>query len=163
MNVISGTSNKYLDIDLSTKTWSVYEVSRDDLQKYLGGKGLAVKIFYDRHRERLGDVNPLGPENLLIFSMGVLLTTGAPCSARFEVVTRSPLTGLMVGSSCGGPFGEACKTAGWDGVIISGKADSPVTVRFDDKEVIFEDAADLWGTGTHHVQEALISSPKEGA
>ncbi|HQP50488.1 MAG TPA: aldehyde ferredoxin oxidoreductase family protein [Spirochaetota bacterium] len=163
MNVISGTSNKYLDINLSTKTWSVYEVSHDDLKNYLGGKGLAVKIFYDRHRDRLGDIDPLGPENLLIFSMGVLLTTGAPCSARFEVVTRSPLTGLMVGSSCGGPFGEACKTAGWDGVIISGKADSPVTVRFDDKEVIFENASGIWGMDTHHVQEALISSPKEGA
>ncbi len=163
MNVISGTSNRYLDINLTDRSWSVYEISREDLKNYLGGKGLAIKIFYDRLRDRLGEVDPLGPDNLLIFSMGVLLTTGAPCSARFEVVTKSPLTGLMVGSSCGGPFGEACKTAGWDGVIISGRSQAPVTVRFDDKEVLFEDAAEIWGSTTHHVQEVLVTNPREGA
>ncbi len=163
MKVIRGTSNRYLDIDLTAKTWSVYEVPEHDLRDYLGGKGLGIKIFYDRLKDRLAEVDPLGPDNLLIFSNGVLLSTGAPCSARFEVVTKSPLTGLMVGSSCGGPFGEASKTAGWDGVIISGKAEAPTTVRIDSEGVSFEDASLLWGETTHHVQEKLVSSPREGA
>jgi aldehyde:ferredoxin oxidoreductase len=141
----------------------VYEVPEHDLRDYLGRKGLGIKIFYDRLKDRLAEVDPLGPDNLLIFSNGVLLSTGAPCSARFEVVTKSPLTGLMVGSSCGGPFGEAAKTAGWDGVIISGKAEAPTTVRIDSEGASFEDATHLWGETTHHAQEKLVLSPREGA
>jgi aldehyde:ferredoxin oxidoreductase len=163
MKEILGTSNKYLDINLTDKTWTVHQASRDDLKNFLGGKGLGIKIFYDKLKDKLGEVDPLGPDNLLIFANGVLLTTGAPCSARFEVITKSPLTGYMVASSCGGPFGEASKTAGWDGVIISGRAQRPTVVRFDDKEVIFEEASDLWGAKTHDAQERLHMGPKEAA
>lgn len=163
MKEIKGTSNRYLDINLTTKTWEVYEVSKDDLRNYLGGKGIGLKIYYDRLKDRLKDVDPLGEDNLLIFSNGVLLSTGAPCSARFEVISKSPLTGLMVASSCGGPLGEATKTAGWDGVIISGKAKSPTTIRLNGREVIFEDASNLWGMGTHATQEALGMNVRQGA
>lgn len=164
METIKGTSNRYLDVNLSAGSWKVHDVSTEDLAAFLGGKGLALKIYYDRFGEDgLGNVEPLGADNPLIFSMGVMLGTGAPCSARFEVVTRSPLTGLMVGSSCGGPFGEACKSAGWDGVIISGRSDRPVTLRIDRDGASFEDAEKLWGMGTHEVQDALKLGPKEGA
>jgi aldehyde:ferredoxin oxidoreductase len=75
LQVIKGTSNRYLDVDLTTQTWSVYTVSAEDLKLYLGGKGLALKIFHDRFtREDLGRIDPFGPENLLIFSMGVMLS-----------------------------------------------------------------------------------------
>lgn len=163
MKEIFGTSNKYLDINLTDKTWKVHQATQDDLKNYLGGKGLGLKIIYDRLKGKLRDVDPLGPDNLLIFANGVLLTTGAPCSARFEVITKSPLTGYMVASSCGGPFGEACKTAGWDGVIISGRAVRPTVIRFDDNNVLFEDADELWGAKTHDTQERLHLTPKEGA
>ena len=163
MKTILGTSNKYLEINLTNKTWSIYQASMDDLKNFLGGKGLGIKIFFDRLKDKLAAVDPLGPDNLLIFANGVLLTTGAPCSARFEVITKSPLTGYMVASSCGGPFGEACKTAGWDGVIISGQAANPMVIRFDDQEVIFEEAGDLWGADTHNTQAYLKLTPKEGA
>ena len=163
MKEIIGTSNKYLDINLTDKTWKTHQASQDDLKNYLGGKGLGIKIFYDRLKDKLGDLDALGPDNLLIFSNGVLLTTGAPCSARFEVITKSPLTGYMVASSCGGPFGEANKTAGWDGIIISGRAAKPTVIRLDDQEVVFEDAGDLWGAKTHETQERLRLGPKEAA
>ncbi|MBP7764116.1 MAG: aldehyde ferredoxin oxidoreductase family protein [Syntrophaceae bacterium] len=163
MKEIRGTSNRYLFIDLTNQAWRVHQASADDLKNFLGGKGLALKIYYDLCKDRLAEIDPLGPDNLLIFANGVLLTTGAPCSARFEVLTRSPLTGYMVASSCGGPFGEACKTAGWDGVIVAGRAEKPVVVRFDDREVVFEDAGDLWGAGTRRTQEELLKSPKDGA
>ncbi|MDA3811843.1 MAG: aldehyde ferredoxin oxidoreductase family protein [Spirochaetaceae bacterium] len=164
MKVIKGTSNKYLDINLSDLSWSIYKISLEDLKAYFGGKGLAVKIYHDRFaREELKFIDPFGPENLLIFSMGVMLSTGAPCSGRFEVLTKSPLTGLLVGSSCGGYFGEACKTAGWDGVIISGVSEKPVTIRIDQDGVSFESAEELWGQGTQEVQENLQLTPKEGA
>lgn len=163
MKEILGTSNKYLDINLTDKTWKVHEATQDDLKNFLGGKGMGIKIFYDRLKDKLENVDPLGPDNLLIFANGVLLTTGAPCSARFEVITKSPLTGYMVASSCGGPFGEASKTAGWDGVVISGRADRPTVIRFSDTDVIFEEAGDLWGKGIPQTQELLKMGPKEGA
>jgi len=163
MKEILGTSNRYLDINLTDRTWKVHQATYEDLKNYLGGKGLGIKIFYDRLKERLAQVDPLGPDNLLIFANGVLLTTGAPCSARFEVITKSPLTGYMVSSSCGGPFGEACKTAGWDGVILSGRAPKPTVIRFDHQDVLFENAGELWGAGTHQTQESLRLTPREGA
>lgn len=163
MKEIQGTSNRYLCIDMTTKTWSVYKISTEDLRLYLGGKGLGIKIFYDRLKDRLGSIDPLGEENLLIFSNGVLLSTGAPCSARFEVITKSPLTGLMVASSCGGPLGEASKTAGWDGIIVAGRAEAPTVVRLDSTGATFESGEAFWGMGTHEVQEALGMTVKEGA
>ena len=164
MKTIKGTSSRYLDINLSSRQWSVYEISRTDLKGYMGGKGLALKIYHDRfNREELGRIDPFGPENLLIFSIGVMLSTGAPCTGRFEVLTKSPLTGLMVGSSSGGYFGEACKTAGWDGIIISGTARDTTTLRIDPEGAVFESAEHLRGMGTREVQNALKLSPKEGA
>jgi len=164
MGIIKGTSNRYLDINLSNLHWSVYTITRDDLKAYMGGKGLALKIYHDRFsREELGRIDPFGPDNLLIFSIGVMLSSGAPCTGRFEVLTKSPLTGLMVGSSSGGYFGEACKTAGWDGVIISGIASEPTTIRITPEGVSFESAAHLWGKGTQETQKSLKLTPKEGA
>jgi len=164
MRIIKGTSNRYLDINLSTRQWSVYGISRNDLKAYMGGKGLALKIYHDRFSgEELSGIDPFGPENLLIFSIGVMLSSGAPCTGRFEVLTKSPLTGLMAASSSGGYFGEACKTAGWDGLIISGTASEPTTIRISPEGVCFETAAHLWGMGTQEVQDALKLTPKEGA
>lgn len=70
--------------------------------------------------------DPLGPENIIAFMPGIRMGTGATCSGRFEAVAKSPLTGIIGTSSCGGPFGMALKTAGWDGLLITGKADRPV-------------------------------------
>ena len=78
MKEILGTSNKYLDINLTDRTWKVHQATQDDLKKFLGGKGMGIKIYFDRLKNRLKEVDPLGPENLLIFSNGVLLATGAP-------------------------------------------------------------------------------------
>ena len=163
MKTIKGTSNRYLEIDLGRREWSVYSPTQQDLADFLGGKGLALKIFSDKLGERISEVAPFDEDNLLIFSMGVMLGTGAPCTARFEVVTRSPLTELMAASSCGGYFGEACKTAGWDGLIITGRSQTPVIVRLDENGAVFEDAGELWGQGTSEVQESLNLTPREGA
>ena len=163
MRIIKGTSNKYLDINLTTREWTVFSPSERDLADFIGGKGLGLKMYYDRLGSRIETTDALSADNLLIFAMGVMLGTGVPCSARFEVITRSPLTNLMAASSCGGYFGEACKTAGWDGLIISGCSETPVVLRIDEDGVIFEDAGELWGQGTSEVQKSLNLSPREGA
>jgi aldehyde:ferredoxin oxidoreductase len=127
---------------------------------YLGGKGLGLKLLYDRLKP---GTDPLGEDNYLIFEMGVLMGTGAPCSGRFSAVTKSPLTEIVTTSSCGGPFGMAYKTAGYDALIIRGKSKDPVTLRIDADGAKFENAAELWGKDTEQTQEALKLGKKEAA
>ena len=145
MKPIHGTNNKYLRINLSNQTWSSYPINYEDRKNYLGGKGLALKIFHDLLGHKMATLDPLGDDNVLIFAMGTILSSQAPCSARFEVYTKSPLTGLLFGSSCGGPFGEACKTSGWDGVIIEGKSTKPTVLKFGEESVEFIAADNIWG------------------
>src|SRR6056297_2290440 len=134
MKNITGTTGRVALVDLTggeIKTIGIPEEYRND---YMGGKGLALKFFYEMRGDRLDGMDPLGEENLLCFFAGVMAGTGGVCSARFAGVALSPLTGLMVGASCGGPFGIALKTAGYDGLIVAGKAESPVRIVLGDPE-----------------------------
>jgi len=160
MKEIVGTSNRMLEVNLTIREVREFQATDEDLQLYLGGKGLGLKYIYDRM-----DLNadPLGEENILAFMMGVMISTGAPCTGRFSAVTKSPLTGIMASASCGGPFGIAYKTAGYDGLLISGKADKPVYLVIDANGVQFTDAAELWGKGTSETQEALDMGKDDGA
>ncbi len=158
---VRGLNNQYLEIDLSSQTWDVFTTDRALCTSYLGGKGMALKLLHDRF-ERFKDADALEEQNILCFSMGAFLGTGASCSARFNGTAKSPLTGIMTSSSCGGPFGEACRTAGWDGLLISGKASSPVVLRIDEEGVKFEDAGSLWGLDTEETRKALNLTPREG-
>jgi len=157
MNKIIGMSRKVLEVDLTTSSFSVYAVPDADIKMYLGGKGLGLKLIYDRITP---GIDPLGEENIIAFMTGALLGTGAPCSSRFSAVTKTPLTGIMATSSCGGRFGENLKTAGWDGILIKGKSKNPVYLLVSSNGVEFKDAKDLWGKDAMRVQEML--GKKEG-
>jgi len=157
---IIGTSNRVLEIDLTTKKTTEFKIAAEDRRLYLGGKGLGLRLLYDRLEP---GIDPLGEDNILVFMMGVLMGTGAPCSGRFAALTKSPLTGIMVSSSCGGPFGMAFKTAGYDGLLIRGKSDQPVCLIINSEEVKFEDASHLWGKDTEETQFMLYSTKKDGA
>jgi len=157
---ISGTSNRGLNVDLSTGAVSPFDIADSDRRDYLGGKGLGLKLLYDRMPP---GTDPLGEGNIIAFMPGVLPGTGAPCSARFACVTKSPLTGLMVVSSCGGPFGTALKTAGWDALLIRGRAPRHSILRVDENGANLEDASALWGLDTEAAQEALDSGKQDGA
>ena len=85
MKTIVGTSNRILQINLSTGRVAEFQVNADDRQRFLGGKGLGLKLLYD-HMDR--GVDPLGEENCLAFMMGVLMGTGAPCTGRFSAITK---------------------------------------------------------------------------
>jgi aldehyde:ferredoxin oxidoreductase len=160
MQTIAGTSNRILDVNLSDQTSQILRITDDDRRRFLGGKGLGLKLINERLPR---GVDPLGPDNLLVFMMGVMMGTGAPCSGRFAGLTKSPLTGILLSSSCGGPFGMALKTAGYDGLIVAGQSPTPVYIRIDDGGVTFEDAGDLWGLDTHETQQRLNSGKKDGA
>jgi len=160
MNELIATSNRVLEIDLSTRQVSEFLISPNDRRLYLGGKGLGIKYLSERLKP---GVDPLGAENYLILMMGIYLGSGAPCSGRFSGIAKSPLTGIVVHSSCGGPFGMAFKTAGYEGLILKGKADQPVLLEIDAQGVKFQDASHLWGLDSVESQQALALGKRDGA
>ncbi|HLD44511.1 MAG TPA: aldehyde ferredoxin oxidoreductase N-terminal domain-containing protein, partial [bacterium] len=145
-----GPFNKILEVNLTKQIFTVCTVTKKDRVMYLGAKGLALKLLFDRVKP---GVDPLGPDNYLAFFMGVVMGTGAPCSGRFSSVTKSPLTGIFTHSSCGGPFGMQLKTAGWDGVLITGAAKKPTYLEITESGVAFKDASSLWGLDTVETQK----------
>jgi aldehyde:ferredoxin oxidoreductase len=159
MKTIIGTSNRIIEVNLTTGQTTEFQVNKNDRRRYLGGKGLGLKLLYDRMDR---GIDPLGEENCLAFMMGVLMGTGAPCTGRFSAVTKSPLTGIMLHSSCGGPFGMAFKTAGYDGLLITGKAPAPVFIDIDEHGARIMDGAHCWGMNTHETQQQLNPDGKAG-
>ncbi|MBW2706167.1 MAG: aldehyde ferredoxin oxidoreductase family protein [Deltaproteobacteria bacterium] len=156
---IVGAGNRMLEIDLTTQRVKELQITDDDRRLYLGGKGLGLKLLFERLQP---GIDPLGEDNYLAFMMGVLMGTGAPCSGRFAALTKSPLTGIMLTSSCGGPFGMAYKTAGYDGLLITGKSAKPIYLEIDSGGVKFQDGAHLWGKDTAETQELLSKNRKDG-
>ncbi|MEJ2639648.1 MAG: aldehyde ferredoxin oxidoreductase N-terminal domain-containing protein [Desulfosarcinaceae bacterium] len=149
MQEIVGTSNRILDIDLNQRTDAVLTIDEELRQQYLGGKGIGLKLLYDRLP---AGSDPLGPDNILAVMTGVLMGTGAPCSGRFVALAKSPLTGIMVTSVCGGPFGMALKTAGYDGILVHGQCRRPTILRISAEGVRFEAGDKLWGTVVPYVR-----------
>lgn len=114
----SGLNNKILTIDLSSEKINEKELDEEIYNKFLGGRGLGLKLFIDSVPK---NINPLSKENILIFSTGPLTGSIAPTSGRFSLVTKSPLTNTIFHSNSGGYWGPYFKKCGYDGLIISGK------------------------------------------
>jgi len=157
---ISGTSNRVLEIDLTRATSGILEIGEEQRRLYLGGKGLGLHYLYERLRP---GIDPLGPDNILVFMTGVLMGTGAPCCGRFAALTKSPLTGILLSSSCGGPFGMALKTAGYDGLAVCGRSAAPVYIEIDAAGAKIRDASLLWGRDTREAQAKLLLKRHDGA
>jgi aldehyde:ferredoxin oxidoreductase len=152
MERIEGCSNRILEVNLTNQSVTITTINDEMRRLYLGAKGLGLKLLYDRMTP---GADPLGPDNFLAFMPGVVMGTSAPCSGRFAALTKSPLTNIMVSSSCGGPFGMAFKTAGWDGLIITGRSKEPMYLDITDQGVEFQSAKDLWGKEIPQVQAVL--------
>ncbi|MFC1707382.1 aldehyde ferredoxin oxidoreductase family protein [Planctomycetota bacterium] len=154
MHMMKGYAGRILEVDLTTRTHAFRPLDPSVAELYIGGKGYATRLLYDMTRP---GSDPLGPENVLIFATGPLNGSVAPQSNRFSVVTKSPLTGGVGNSTCGGSYSFGMKKAGLDLLVIKGRADAPVRLEIDgDKdEVKLIDAGDLWGKGTYATQEIL--------
>ncbi len=111
-------------------------------KKFVGGRGLATKIFADEVSQK---VDPLSPENKLSIATGPLSCTPTPTGGRYMVVTKSPLTGTIASSNSGGYWGAELKFAGYDLIIVEGKSEKPVYVVIEDDKIEIRDAAHLWG------------------
>jgi aldehyde:ferredoxin oxidoreductase len=165
-----GYAGKILDINLSDGSIETLELDESILRQYVGGRGLAAKILWDRLGSTWQTVDPLGPENILTVLTGPL--TGYMTGGRICVSGKSPLTNGIVGSTVGGEFPIELKTAGFDGVLVTGKSDRPVYILVTDDHAEIRDAGELWGMDgkqtiralTHEVRALLAqANPTYGA
>jgi aldehyde:ferredoxin oxidoreductase len=134
--------NRILRVDLSTGNCTAEALNRDWAQAYLGQRGLGNKYLC---QEVDPAVDPLAPENKLIIATGPLTATTAPTGGRSSAVTKGALTGAIAASNTGGMFGAELKMAGYDLLIIEGRAPSPVYLWIHDEHVEIRSADALWG------------------
>jgi aldehyde:ferredoxin oxidoreductase len=144
-----GYTGKILRIDLTKQSSKEEAVSEELAKNYLGGTGFAIKYLYD---ELKPGTPALDKANKLIFAVGPLTATGAPCSSRMAVVAKSPLTNAMGMALAGGHFPAEMKKAGYDMIIIEGKAEKPTYIAIKDGEVRFRSAEKLKGMMTTDAQ-----------
>ncbi|MBM3703123.1 MAG: aldehyde ferredoxin oxidoreductase family protein, partial [Actinobacteria bacterium] len=124
----------------------------EDAKNFIGGCGLGTKYL---HKLTDTKTDPLGENNVLVFLIGPLTGTKFFSSNRYDVVTKSPLTGIYAESNSGGKWGGVLKKSGYDGIIISGKSESPVYIWINNKEVKIEDAVDIWGLDDFELDRIL--------
>lgn len=141
-----------LRVNLSKRVAKTERLHEGLIKKYLGGRGLGAKIYYD---EVGASVDPLSPDNKLVFATGPLTGAQVFGGCKCSLTTKSPLTGIYLCSNAGGYFGAELKFAGYDALIIEGKADHPVYLSIKDGSVKFVDANRLWGADVFKTQEVV--------
>ena len=138
---VHGYAGNLLHIDLSHQKILRQPLDLTTAIKFLGGTGIASKILYDQVGP---EVDPFDPSNLFIIAVGPLVATAAPCAARVELATKSPLTGILGLSNAGGYFAANLKMAGYDAIIIKGVSEKPVYLWINDGDVEIRSADHLW-------------------
>jgi len=149
MNLYAG---QMLHVDLTAGQVHTERLKKEWLTKYIGGWGLAARYYYDQVDPQ---VDPVAPENAIVIMTGPLCGTLAPTGSRLCLVSKSPHTGTIFEANIGGAFGPELKFAGYDGVVITGKADKPVYLRIEDERVSIESAAAIKGRGIFETEKWL--------
>ncbi|MBW4828234.1 MAG: aldehyde ferredoxin oxidoreductase family protein [Clostridiaceae bacterium] len=155
-----GYNGKVLRINLTDKTYELEKLDESIAKKFIGARGLGVKTLFDEVDPK---VEPLSPENKFIIAAGPLTGTAMPTSGRYMVVTKAPLTGTIGIANSGGKWGAELKNAGYDMIIVEGKADSPVYVNIFDDKVEIRDAKHLWGKVSSETTETLLDETDKKA
>ncbi|MGD8506518.1 MAG: aldehyde ferredoxin oxidoreductase N-terminal domain-containing protein, partial [Candidatus Bathyarchaeota archaeon] len=150
--MVEGYVGKILRVDLSSGKASSEDLNEEWARLFIGGKGLGAKYLYE---EAKPGVDPLSPDNTLILMTGPLAGTTAPCAPKYAIYTKSPLTNAFLDSYMGGYLGAELKFAGFDGVIVKGKAEKPVYLWITDGEAELRDAKNLWGLDIHETEKRI--------
>lgn len=145
-------NGKIARINLTTGEIKVEALDMELATKFIGGRGLGTKMLYD---EGCATVEPLSPENKLIYITGPMTGTQSPSSGRYMVVTRSPLTGMIASSNSGGIWGAKLKYAGWDAIIVEGKAESWTRINIEDDKIELLPADEYVGMMSEELDEKL--------
>jgi aldehyde:ferredoxin oxidoreductase len=144
--------DQILRVDLSSRETSVTPLPAEAMPLVLGGKGLGAWLLY---QEGIPGVDPLSPENLLIFHNGPLTGTTAPTAGRFGCTTISPATKTYSDAYCGGYWGQILKYAGYDALVLTGSADKPTMLVIDNEKVELRSADHLWGLNITQTDKKL--------
>jgi len=149
----SGYGFRVLNIDLSSGESWIEEIYSHVMSKFLGGASLGAYLLFP---DLTVDLDPLSPESPLLILTGPLTGTAGPAVGRFVVCAKSPATGLWGESNCGGYFGSEMRKAGYDGVLIKGRASSPVYIWMNKGKVEIRPAGELWGSADPYETQQRI-------
>jgi len=147
-----GYTGKILRINLTDQSITKEDLPQKTAKDYIGGAGFCIKYLFDEVKK--GE-DPLGPGNKLIFAPGPFTGTKIPCASRMAVGAKSPLTNTIGVALTGGYFPVELKYAGYDAVIIEGKAEKPTYIQIKDSKVQLRSAVDLWGMKTSDCQQVI--------
>jgi len=150
--MLCGWAGRILDVDLSKMSISKEPLPPDFAIKYIGGSGFGVRRLYD---EVGPEVEPLSPGNVIYVAQGPLVGTLSPSSGRYDLICKSPLTGIFLRSNGGGFFGPELKWAGYDLITIRGRAEWPVYLWIDNDDVQLRDASHIWGKDTWTTEQMI--------
>jgi aldehyde:ferredoxin oxidoreductase len=149
---MAGWTGKLLRVNLTTGRSQVEDISAALLRDYIGGRGVADRYLWQELNPR---VEPLSPDNKLIFATGPLTGTPVPCGARYMVVTKGALTNAITTSNSGGHWGPELKFAGYDLIMLEGRADKPVYLFIYDDAVQIRDARNFWGKTVSETEDGI--------
>ena len=149
---MKGWNGRLLRVDLTKGTAVVEEYSEDMALRFVGGRGFAVKLLWD---ELASGVDPLGPDNMLIFATGPLTGHVLPNSGKMVVAAKSPLTGGYGDGNLGTMASVNLRKAGLDAIVVKGAANKPVYLYIEDDGCEINDASDLWGLDSYEAESKL--------
>lgn len=150
-----GHNGRYVKVDLGNQEILEERYDHTFARMYLGGNGFAVKLIFDNIPP---DVDPLSPENGIVFAVGPLTDTPVWGTSRGQVASISPLTGLFADSNFGGDFAVVQKRTGYDAILVTGKAEKPVYLYVSERGAELRDASGIWGKTT---EESIAMLQKE--
>jgi aldehyde:ferredoxin oxidoreductase len=155
-----GWTGTILRIDLTRRKVTREATDPQHARMYIGARGLGTKFMYDEVDPR---VDPLSPGNKLLFASGPFSGTHVPSAGRYDLITKGPLTGAIAASNCGGTFGAELKQAGYDMLIVEGRAEKPVYVWIKDDQVEIRDAGHVWGQSVPDTTRMIQAETHENA
>jgi aldehyde:ferredoxin oxidoreductase len=151
--MMKGFFNRLLRVDLKSKTFKEETIHDSVFETHLGGKGLGTYLLT---KENPTGVDPLSPQNRLIFCTGPATDSRIYGSCRHGVFTKSPLTGIFSESYSGGRVAEPMSRTGYDAFILEGSSEEPVWIEISNQKMILHDARDLWGRDTYFTEDEVL-------
>ena len=156
---MDGYHGQILEVDLSDGSIQSKKLDIQKVEDYLGGRGLATRILFDAIDP---SCEPLSSDNVLVIATSPLIGSRAPTGCRGHMVFKSPLTGMIGSSNCGGTWANMFKSTGYDVLVIKGKSTEPVMIDINPEKAEIVSAKHLWGLDVHQTTEILTSESETG-
>lgn len=154
-----GSHGNFLQVDMDTQETAIVTIKEDDQKNFIGGCGLAAKLLYPMMR---ADISPLSSDNPLFFSVGPFTGTQIPSVSRYAVCSISPQTHIWGEATSGGIFPHRLKLSGFDGILITGKSETPSYLYVHDGIAEIREASHLWGKDTYETQNVIKGEIEDG-